>query len=117
MLWRFGVTSTPRSDPVAARAYIGSPIGATANCWIRHLEPSLQALHRRRFEETAVYLDTNLLVAVILPEHPTHEAAVALARLCTGAGLKLGYSGRTSEELEALIESADRDYAAHPPFD
>ena len=27
------------------------------------------------------------------------------------------FTGRTTDELESLLDSADREYAAHPPFD
>jgi hypothetical protein len=82
-----------------------------------NLDPELQAVQRVRFEQTTVYLDTNLLVAALLPEHSSCEAALSLIGLCVEAGLQVRYSETTASEVERLLEAADNDYAAHPPLD
>jgi hypothetical protein len=43
-----------------------------------HLDPELQALQRSRLEATAVYLDTNLILAVLLRENRDHAVVLAL---------------------------------------
>jgi hypothetical protein len=82
-----------------------------------NLDPELQSIQRLRLEETVVYLDTNLLVAALLPEHVSSDGAIALIRLCNSVGLKVRYSRRTGNELESLLDAADADYAAYPPID
>lgn len=81
------------------------------------LDPELQGLQRARFEETCLFHDTNLLIAVLLEEHSRHDAVIALASLCRDLGFHLHYSEKTIEELERLIDAADEEYRRHPPFD
>lgn len=81
-----------------------------------HLDPELQALERPRFEETRLFLDTNLLIAALLPEIREHDAVIALLGLCRSLGFHLCYSERTVEELENLIDTADEEYQRYPPF-
>jgi hypothetical protein len=80
------------------------------------LDPSLQTLQRERFEETTLFLDTNLLVAALLDEHDRHAPVIALLRLCRGLKFDLRYTERTIEEVDLLIDVADEDYRRNPPF-
>jgi predicted nucleic acid-binding protein len=75
-----------------------------------HLDPQLQLLQRARFEETSMFLDTNLLLQLLLKTHPGHHSAVALVRLCRHAGLNLRYGAATGDELERLIANADDEF-------
>jgi len=81
-----------------------------------HLDPELQALERARFEETWLFLDTNLLIAALLPEIREHDVVLALLRLCRQLGFHLCYSERTVGEFDSLIDAADEEYRHHPPF-
>lgn len=82
-----------------------------------HLDPHLQVLERRQFEDTTLYLDTNILVAAFLPEDHNHEAVRSLLSLSATLGFKLAYTDRTRVELEELIGAADREYSDAPPHD
>jgi hypothetical protein len=81
-----------------------------------HLDPELQALELARFEETRLFLDTNLLIAALLDEIREHDPVIALLRLCRSLRFHLCYSQRTVEEFESLIDAADEEYRRHPPF-
>lgn len=81
------------------------------------LDPALQTLQRERFEETTLFLDTNLLIAALLEEHDRHDAVIALLRLCRSLNFDLRYTERTIEEVDLLIDVADEDYRRNPPFD
>jgi predicted nucleic acid-binding protein len=82
-----------------------------------HLDPELQTLQRDRFQETQLYLDTNILLAALLASEPQHDATLALIRLCCAAGFSLHYSERTAEEFESLLAAADEEFQRFPPVD
>jgi hypothetical protein len=81
-----------------------------------HLDPELQGLQRERFEETFLYLDTNLIIAALLKEDDFHRVVTSFIRLCRSLGLNLRFTPRTVDEFENLIDVADREYQKHPPF-
>lgn len=82
-----------------------------------HLDPALQALQRERFEDTTIFLDTNLLLALLLSSLENHEAVTTMVSMCRAAGFTLVYADRTAEELDDLISGAEKEFSAAPPID
>jgi predicted nucleic acid-binding protein len=82
-----------------------------------HLDPALQVLQRERFKDTTVFLDTNLLLALMLESLENHEAVATMVSMCRAAGFTLVYAERTAEELDDLITGAEKEYNAAPPID
>lgn len=82
-----------------------------------HLDPQLQALERGRFEDTRLFLDTNVLVAAALPEDPQHRAVERLLEFSSSLGFRLVYSARSAQEWIDLISAANREYRQAPPVD
>jgi predicted nucleic acid-binding protein len=82
-----------------------------------HLDPALQTLQRERFKDTTVFLDTNLLLALLLESLENHEAVRTMVSMCRAAGFTLVYAERTAEELDDLITGAEREFSAAPPID
>jgi hypothetical protein len=80
------------------------------------LDPELQTLQRVRFEDTTLYLDTNVLLPTLLTSHNDHAAVAALLNMCRSLGFRMHFAERTGEELDALIESAQQEYVSAPPF-
>jgi hypothetical protein len=114
---RTAFEETLRSPTSEERDYLFSIGQVYYMVELLHLDPELQALQRGRFEETTLFLDTNLLLAALLQEHPRHEVVTALLVLCRDLGFDLRYTERTIEEVDVLIDAADQEYRNHPPFD
>jgi hypothetical protein len=81
-----------------------------------NIDPELQNLQRGRFETTTLFLDTNLLLALVNPKDDAHDAVTGMISLCRAVNLKTAYTERTAEEFDALITAADTEYRATPPF-
>lgn len=83
---------------------------------ILHLDPELLALERIRFEGTTVYLDTNIIVSLLLKKHRDHDVVASLVSMSARLGLNLRYAARTEAELWELLEGANHQYAEAPPL-
>lgn len=106
-----------RNPTPAERDYLYSLGLAYYIAKLLNLDPELQALQRDRFEETFLYLDTNLLLATLLTDDEQHKPALALVRLCQSAGFSLRYAERTMEELDDLLDIADNEMRRFPPIE
>ena len=83
---------------------------------ILNFDPELRALERIRFEDTTVLLDTNVLVAAVLDDLPDHSAVDRMLGFSYQLGLRLRYTARTESEFTALLDAADAEYRAAPPY-
>jgi hypothetical protein len=83
---------------------------------ILNFDPELQALERIQFEDTTVVLDTNVLVAAVLDDLPEHSAVDCMLSFSHQLGLRLSYTARTESEFTALLDAADTEYRAAPPY-
>jgi predicted nucleic acid-binding protein len=81
-----------------------------------NIDPALQHLQRRRFEKTVLFLDTNILLALVHPKDESHDAVHQMVSLCKAAGFQLVYAPRTAEEFDALITAADKEFRSTPTF-
>jgi len=75
---------------------------------ILNLDPECQMLEEKTFSEKILFLDTNLLIALLCPTALTHEVIENLIELTRIVGAQLMVSKRTTDEYLDVLEDANR---------
>ena len=75
---------------------------------ILNIDPDCQALERKAFSNKVLFLDTNILVALLCPTHWSHIPATQLISLSSQLGAKFSVTRETCEEYMAILNEANR---------
>jgi hypothetical protein len=74
---------------------------------ILNLDPACRLLEKEAFSRKNLFLDTNFLIALLLPSEPRHVIAVQTAILSEKIGARLIITKRTEEEFRDELEHAN----------
>jgi hypothetical protein len=78
---------------------------------ILNLDPECQALEREAFANKVLFLDTNVLIALLCPTHFMHKVVEQLIMLSQSLGAKCVVTTKTYEEYLVQLEEANYTYA------
>jgi len=77
---------------------------------ILNLDPECQSLEREAFRRKALFLDTNVLIALLCPTNWMHKVAEHLVTLTRLLGAKCVVTKRTYQEYLILLDEANNIY-------
>jgi len=75
---------------------------------ILNLDPECQGLERKAFSEKILFLDTNVLIALVCPTNWQYRPATHLLTLSSSLGVRLFAGKRTCEEYMVILEEANQ---------
>lgn len=75
---------------------------------ILNLDPECQALEKKAFSNKLLFLDTNVLIALVCPTDGLHRPATQLISLSNQLGASFSVTKITCEEYMAILEGAHR---------
>jgi hypothetical protein len=74
---------------------------------ILQLDPECNLLKKEAFSNKLLLLDTNVIVALLLPPHPYHNITMRVIETAKALGVRIAYTERTIREFLALLDEAN----------
>jgi predicted nucleic acid-binding protein len=75
-----------------------------------NLDPECQSIEKRALKEKVLFLDTNMLMALLCERMSTHELAKECVSMSQNLGIKILYSERTLKEYRDVLERSNVAY-------
>jgi len=111
---RDAIQATLRNTFSAPPESVSKVLSWTANTYlltkVLNMDPECRSLERDMFSKCTLYLDTNVLLACLLPSHPNHSQVSKLLRVCQTLRVDLRYTERTHLELMKVIDRSNYLY-------
>lgn len=77
---------------------------------VLNLDPECQHIERKALKEKILFLDTNMLMALLCKQIPEHKLAKECIRISQKLGIKLIYSERTLQEYRDVLKRSNIAY-------
>lgn len=107
---RAGIIAYFRQLPNASKRYITTLYYRIFIHQILNLDPSIQRLQRDWFKARKLYLDTNILISLLCPTHPTHDIVEEIINATLSLEVQIHISPATLKELSRQLKEADEYY-------
>lgn len=79
---------------------------------ILSLDPECQLLEKKALSNTELYLDTNVILDLLLPTRSRHNLATELVKLAKDMGMSMKFTLHTRKEFIKLLASASENFTA-----
>jgi len=96
-------------DPLVL-AHLASIVHSTVFLQLLNLDPEVQGLQRSLLANRVVYLDTNVILALLFPSHTRHETVEQVVAAASRMRVALRVSPYTYQELARLLRQAAARY-------
>jgi predicted nucleic acid-binding protein len=77
---------------------------------VLNLDPECQSIEEKALKDKVLFLDTNMLMALLCERMPVHELAKECTKMSQSMGIKLVYSERTLQEYRDVLERSKAAY-------
>jgi hypothetical protein len=92
------------------KAHLATLYHKTVSFALLRQDPTIQRVKRTLAERRIVYLDTNVLMALMFEEQPMHDLALEVVRLVRSVNCEMRVSRFTVEELDFQLERSDNRF-------